>query len=92
MNDVIKQKIVTIRKPHVCFGCGREFPSGTKMEYSFCSDGSPYSVYLCDSCQAVANDLANLEGGYIEYGFGDLRDDALTYERGEWVIDFAHSF
>lgn len=83
---MIKQKIVTIRKPHICFGCEREFPAGTKMEYSFQNDGGPLSAYLCSTCQQVVHDIASAEGGYIEYGFGDLRDDALTYELEAKII------
>ena len=83
MINVVKRKVVSTRKPHICFGCGREFPIGTKMEYSFVADFKPFSCYLCPSCQEVMLDLANDNGGYIEFGFADLRDDALAYERGE---------
>ena len=37
--DVLTQKLVKTRKPHTCFGCGRVFPAGTRMEFSTIADG-----------------------------------------------------
>ena len=35
MSEVISTKVVKTRKPHVCFGCGREFPAGAQMRKDF---------------------------------------------------------
>lgn len=81
MIKTINEKIVIVRKSHVCFGCGREFPKGTEMKYSFQTDGSgAFGSYLCSTCQKVEEKLIN-QCGYIEYGHGDLRDDALEVEK-----------
>lgn len=32
MGNTIGAKVVTTRKNHVCFGCGREFPKGSEMK------------------------------------------------------------
>lgn len=81
MIKTIKKRAVKIRTPHVCFGCGREFSKGVEMEYSFQEDGGVvFSSYLCGTCQKVVESLAS-RYGYIEYGHGDLRDDALELEK-----------
>lgn len=76
MADVIGSKMVTTRKPHVCFGCGREFPPGTKMERSAVVDCGVWTCYLCKTCINVSMEL----NYYDEYGFGDLWERALEYE------------
>ena len=47
MSEVISTKVVKTRKPHVCFGCGREFPAGTEMRKDFVVDVKAFSCYLC---------------------------------------------
>lgn len=77
MSDVIGRKNIRTRKPHHCFGCGREFPSGTKMERSAVVDGGHmWTCYLCATCQTVCCDL---DWG-DEFGYGELRDQALELE------------
>lgn len=78
--DVLTQKIVNTRKPHTCFGCSRKFPAGTRMEFSTIADGGTVNnSYLCETCVEVVNEISS-ESGYFEYGFGELRDDALSLE------------
>lgn len=76
MEQMISSKTVKIRKPHVCFGCGREFSAGTKMRKDFSVDPQPLSVYVCESCQEAES---YMEPGDF-YGFGDLLDTALEIE------------
>lgn len=53
--DVLTQKLVKTRKPHICFGCGRTFPIGTRMEFSTIADsGTVDNSYLCETCLEVA--------------------------------------
>jgi len=52
---VIREKIVTARKEHVCFGCSEIIPKGAKgMNRQTCravsSDKRIYSLYFCDAC------------------------------------------
>lgn len=77
MSEVIGRKMVKTRKPHVCFGCGREFPAGTRMESSFVVDDKPWSCYLCKTCLKVE---AELYPTWDEYGLGELRERALEIE------------
>lgn len=75
--DVVGRKVVKTRVDHVCFGCGRKFCRGTMMERSCVFDGTPWTCYLCESCQKASAEL----GWQDEYGFGDLRERALEIER-----------
>lgn len=76
MSEVIGRRIVKTRKPHVCFGCGREFLSGSTMERSCVVDGILWTCYLCTTCQEASSEL----GWGDDYGFGDLRERALEIE------------
>ena len=38
------------RKPHVCFGCGDEYPAGAQMVYARYGADVLYSVYWCPTC------------------------------------------
>ena len=80
MSEVIGRKMVKTRKPHTCFGCGREFPTGTRMESSVVVDDKPWSCYLCRTCLKVE---AELYPTWDEYGFGELRERALEIEATE---------
>ena len=75
--DIIGRKIVTTRKPHFCFGCGREFLKGTKMERSCVIDVEPRTDYLCMTCVDITS---NMRWG-DEYGYSELRAEALERER-----------
>lgn len=81
MADLVTYKDVTIRKPHRCFGCTREFPAGTKMEYRSWTDAGRWAHgYFCHTCQEVEVKMGRM--GFEDYGYGDLRDDALELEAG----------
>lgn len=79
MGEIIGIKIVKTRKPHICFGCAREFPTGTIMERSFVTDEKPWTCYLCPSCQEVKQHLEWND----EFGYGELREEALEYENSQ---------
>lgn len=77
--DVAGRKVVKTRVDHVCFGCGRKFFRGAMMERSCVFNGTPWTCYLCESCQKASAEL----GWQDEYGFGDLRERALEIERAK---------
>lgn len=77
MAEVIGTKIVTTKKPHICFGCGREFPKGTEMEKSCIVDGTLWTSYLCPTCI----EITSLMRWGDEFGYGDLREEALEKEK-----------
>ena len=76
--DVLGRKIVLTRKPHVCFGCGREFSKGTKMERSCVVDcRTARTDYLCITCVDITSRMRWGD----EFGFSELREEALERER-----------
>lgn len=76
MADIIGRKIVKIRKPHFCFGCGRRFFTGTQMEKSFVTDYKPWTCYLCMTCLKITKTMRYDD----EFGYSELRAEALKLE------------
>lgn len=84
MSDILKEKIVRIRKPHICFGCGRKFSPPYKMTFSAVTEcGTVYTFYLCETCTIISN---NMNFG-DEFCYGDLRDEALEREEAERALE-----
>ncbi len=53
---IFESKIVTLRKPSVCFGCGRIFKAGFKIEKITQSDEGKFSHFTwCMTCRAYWN-------------------------------------
>lgn len=78
MAENLRYKSVIIRKPHVCFGCGRSFDPPARMTSAAYADGGTVdSYYLCETCTGIASEM----GFDDEFGFGDLRDEALEREQ-----------
>lgn len=75
--DIVERSLVKIKKPHVCFGCGRKFKSGSQMEKSLVTGDSPWSCYLCATCCGVLKTLPYIE----EFGFEGLKQAALDLEQ-----------
>ena len=75
--DIVGKSLVTIKKPHVCFGCGREFKPGNQMEKSLITGDSPWSCYLCATCCEVLKTFPYIE----EFGFEGLKQAALDLEQ-----------
>lgn len=83
MSKILRYKLVKTRKPHVCFGCGRCFEPPCRMISAAAAVGGIVeSYYLCESCDEVTRDLEPWE----EFGFGDLREAALEYEKEQNTI------
>ena len=80
--DIIGRKIVITRKLHVCFGCAREFPKGTKMERSCVIDDVVRTDYLCMTCVDISSEL---ESGDM-FGYGDLKEEAIIREGGDTYV------
>ncbi len=52
MADIIRQGIVTTRKPHVCWRCFRPLPKGTEIFVVVSVDGRRVtSTYWCPVCE-----------------------------------------
>lgn len=78
MSRIISSKNVKIRKPHYCFGCAREFPKSTEMQYNtvIADDDYIFNAYICPTCLDV---IDSMEYG-DEFCYGDLKEDALELE------------
>jgi DNA-directed RNA polymerase subunit RPC12/RpoP len=76
-----REKPVTTKKPHRCFGCWRKFPSGTKMIYTAGKDseGNFGTNYVCHTCHKIMDAMKYDE--VSELSPGDLLDYALELER-----------
>lgn len=47
-------KKVTIRKPHLCYGCARIFAPPTQMFHNkYVADGEFGSIYMCLTCDQI---------------------------------------
>lgn len=78
MSAILRYKYVTTRKPHICFGCGRNILSPAKMaSVAYADGGTVMSYYLCKTCDTIVSRMDSDD----EYCFGDLREEALKIER-----------
>ena len=78
MSTILRYKYVTTRKPHICFGCGRNILSPARMaSMAYADGGTAESYYLCKTCDTI---VSHMRWG-DEYGFGELREEALKIER-----------
>lgn len=51
MTYTLENKQVKTRKPHVCYGCQREFESGIIMRYvKTANEDGLHSAYFCEPC------------------------------------------
>ncbi|WP_342532663.1 hypothetical protein MHB40_14515 [Lysinibacillus sp. FSL K6-0057] len=80
--DILTDKTVNTRKPHLCHGCAKSYGSGTKMRYTTSVDeGEITSAYWCKTCEVLIDktyDYFDLQDG-IE--FGSVRDgDVQAWE------------
>lgn len=66
MMQIIEDRNVIIRKPHNCWGCTRQFGSGTSMKYTTSIDNGFSHSYWCNDCVEFMNTLQNYE---MEDGF-----------------------
>ena len=69
---VLSQKIVVTRKPHSCWGCGRVYPTGTRMNVVVNVDHKLLRSYWCGSCGDVLSLLPSYESD-DGWDFGDVR-------------------
>lgn len=76
MVEIIREGWIITRKPHHCWGCAREYPAGSRMNYSVSKDGDKiYDAYWCEVCEKfmLENDR-HFEEECFEYG------DFLNFE------------
>ena len=85
---VIRNKYVTTRKDHKCFGCHRVLKTGTCMFYCAGTDGGEWWWYhLCKACKAFLDDNPDIlelddviyEGFLLEEDFEVRNEYFLRY-------------
>lgn len=61
------------RKPHKCWGCCKDIPIGSVVEFTVTVDGSFCKAYWCDVCCAVMDELdyCDKQDGFA---FGDIKN------------------
>jgi hypothetical protein len=56
MGEFIKEKLVKIRKDHMCFGCETLFKKGAMLTVRTCSDsGQILNDYFCAICIKIVD-------------------------------------
>lgn len=85
--DILKQKIVTTRKDHHCFGCARKVFKGSKMQAITNVDGGDISTnYWCQTCQEYWNRHMQYED---LIGYGELKsEDEEGWEKVRQEIEY----
>jgi hypothetical protein len=82
MSQILRSKLVTTKTPHKCWGCTKEYPAGTRMEFSVCVDmGKVFSSYYCPTCQNYIYKTQYFSQG-DEVCFGELCQN-YDYPEGE---------
>lgn len=77
MSTMIREKEVITRKPHKCFGCGRNFNKGSKMLLSVAKEGNKlYNIYLCPTCKELITDCELGE----DISEGEMYEEAVIHE------------
>lgn len=79
MVATLTNKMVIIKKPHRCWGCGGKFEAGSKMTYCFSvMDGDPSSSYWCEVCNSfLKKNIKDFDDGV---GFGEFKGEEV-YEK-----------
>lgn len=73
--EILRQKKVTTRKPHKCWGCTHEFIKGTSMEYVVHVERRELTAsYWCIDCQKILSemDAYDKDQGFC---FGELTEN-----------------
>lgn len=73
----ISERVVKIRKVHLCHGCGRRYSPGQSMKYLVgANDGDFHASYWCPICDEYMKTDSFSWSNYDDgMGFGDLMED-----------------
>lgn len=73
MADILRRQTVKTRKPHRCWGCGKEYPAGSEMaNAAYVDGGRAFSCYWCKTCEGYMQQ--NFEPG-DECGCGEIYEN-----------------
>jgi hypothetical protein len=63
--DIISEKIVKTRKPHICSACARRFETGSKMKRQVNNGDGIVTWYECETCiQLLTRHRKHFDDGY----------------------------
>lgn len=76
---LLTKRETNVRKEQRCRGCGRTFPSGTKMlKETLSKNGkSVYGAHICQTCNRIICEERNYKHNYAE---GELYERAIEIE------------
>lgn len=78
--NILHDKWVTCRKPHVCYECGKEINVGDKARYQAgFTNGDFMQWWTCPFCRHVVSDVLGMN--YCVY-YGGLWEFITELERG----------
>ena len=78
MSTIIHWNSVKIRKPHRCFGCGKEYQSGSAMtNAAYTNNGTIHTAYWCPVCAEYMN-------RYFQFGEECSYRDIYDNDRQGW--------
>lgn len=79
MADILKDKIVKIRKEQTCWGCAGKFEKGKGLRYVVAVDGGNFnSSYWCRICDVTW--LEHQEPYDDGIGFGEVKEFDSWYD------------
>lgn len=83
MSKCLKSKLVNTRKHHVCFGCGREIPSGSQAFCETWVDDTINTTYLCLVCESFASTVLEYGDEYSEHSLPECDPELWECRRIE---------
>jgi len=87
--DILSDKIVKTRKPHICSACSRRFEAGSKMRRQVNNGDGLVTWYECETCiQLLTRHRKEFDDGY-NVCWMNCVDDSL--ERGQTPEDLLRS-
>lgn len=79
MADILKDKVVTTRKEHTCWGCAEKFEKGVRLRYITSVDsGDISSSYWCRICDVTW--LEHQDPYDDGIGFGQVKEFDSWYD------------
>lgn len=87
--DILSDKIVKTRKPHICSACARRFEAGSTMRRQINNGNGIVTWYECKTCmQLLTRHRKNFDDG-CGVCYMNCVDDVL--ERGQTPEDLLHA-
>lgn len=84
MTTILRYKYVTTRKPHICFGCGRNILSPARMaSIAYADGGTAKSYYLCKTSFAETSSISMTTNSKLWLMTSTLRSESTSLAMNE---------